>query len=38
MLEGFTEMDALAEHGFFPGTSKVFISFSHPSSLSRSKD
>lgn len=26
MLEGFTEMDALAERGFIPGMSKVSIS------------
>lgn len=28
VLEGFTEMDALAERGFIPGMSKVSISFS----------
>ena len=28
MLEGFNEMDALAERGFIPGMSKVHIS--HP--------
>lgn len=28
MLEGFNEMDALAERGFIPGMSKVSISFS----------
>ena len=27
MLEGFNEMDALAERGFIPGISKVFIEF-----------
>lgn len=28
VLEGFNEMDALAERGFIPGMSKVSISFS----------
>lgn len=27
VLEGFNEMDALAERGFIPGMSKVYISF-----------
>lgn len=33
VLEGFTEMDALAERGFIPGMSKVSISFSPVRSL-----
>lgn len=33
VLEGFTEMDALAERGFIPGMSKVSISFSPICSL-----
>ena len=33
VLEGFPEMDALAERGFIPGMSKVSIPFSPLSSL-----
>lgn len=27
MLDGFNEMDTLAERGFLPGMSKVYVSF-----------
>lgn len=33
MLEGFNEMDALAERGFVPGMTKVYITISLSLSL-----